>query len=183
MTTEQRDGLGSPFSRWIRAHPQLDSIKQRLSVTDSDYWIHQYRAHSDRVGTRAIDQIMLVELKTFSADLPPSQRDTLHLVSQMLRSASMTSNGKRRYMRLSGTKCGERRIVRCFGVHTLRLSRDRPDNSTSILWDGKVIDEATLVLILQYNRDPDYPQRSISDRRHHTPGKVISLPLWVDEAA
>lgn len=183
MTTEQRDGLGSPFSQWIRAHPQLDSIKQRIGVTDCDYWIHQYRAHSDRVGTRALDQLMLVELKTYFKDLPPSQRDTLHLVNQVMRLGSVLPNGKRRYLRLNGVNCGERRIVRCFGVHTLRLSRDRPDNSTSILWDGKVIDQATLVLILRYDRDPDYPQRLISDRRHHTPGKVISLPLWVDEAA
>lgn len=182
MTTPRRDGLGEPFGQWIRAHPHLDSIKQRLSVTDSDYWIHQYASHKDRVGTRAVDQVMLVEVKTYSAHLSFAQRDTLHLVNQLLRSASMMPNGKRRYMRLSGTRCGERRIVRCFGVHTLQMEGDRPDNSARILWDGKLIDENLLVLLLQFIRDPDAPSKLMPNRRHHTTGRVISLPLWPEAA-
>lgn len=70
MTTARRDGNETPFSEWIRAEARLDSIRERLYVTDADYWIHQYRAHRDRVGERMIDSVMLVELKTFSAGLP-----------------------------------------------------------------------------------------------------------------
>jgi hypothetical protein len=184
MTAIRRDGSDTPFSAWLRAHPALDSIKERLSVSDCDYWIHQYRAHRDRVGSRAVDSIMLVELKTFCADVGYAQRDTLHLVHQLLRHASVRPDGRRRTLRLDGQKAGERRIVRCFGVHTLRISSDRPDRSSLMYWDGRVIDEQTLVEILSFLRDPDAPMRSLStERRHHAPHPVMSRQLHLIDVA
>jgi len=184
MTAKRRDGDESPFSRWIRAHPDLDSIKERLSVSDCDYWIHQYRAHRDRVGSRAVDSIMLVELKTWCADVGYAQRDTLHLVHQLLRLSSVRPDGRRRHVRLNGPIAGERRIVRCFGVHTLRLSADRPDRSPLMFWDGRVIDERTLVELLSFVRDPDSPMKFLStQRRHHAPHPVMARQMHLIEAA
>jgi len=182
MTAQRRDGAGEPFGEWIRAHPALDSIRERLSVTDSDYWIHQYRAHRDRVGRRAIDSVMLVEVKAFSKEIGYAQRDTLHLVSQLLRIASVRPDGRRRTIRLNGTRTGERRVVRCFGVHCLQMTSDRPDTSNLMLWDGKVIDCETLVEVLRFDRDPDSPRMILSLRRHHT-GASESVPLWLEQEA
>src|SRR5690606_24918959 len=137
--------LDSPFGAWIRSNPDLDSIRARLSVSDCDYWIHQYRAHHDRCGIRAVDSIMLVELKTWRADVRFAQRDTLHLVDQLLRMSTTRADGRRRTVRTNGLATGEQRIVRCFGVHTLRLSSDRPDRSEEIYWDGHRITEEMLV--------------------------------------
>lgn len=178
MTTSRRDGLDSPFGQWIRHHPGLDSIQERLSVSDSDYWIHRYRAHTDKVGERAVDSIMLVELKTYMRDLPPAQRDTLHLVNQLLRRASVGPGGRRRHLTLDGIRHGEKRRVRCFGVHVLQLSGDRPDRSDVILWDGKYLTEDLLVEILVFDRDPDNPMRYGELRRHHTSKTAQNLSLF-----
>jgi hypothetical protein len=180
MTTKRRDGKGEPFGDWIRSHPGLDSIRERLSVTDSDYWIHQYRSHRDKVGSRAVDSIMLLEVKTFFKDVEFAQRDTLHIVHQLLRIASVGTDGKRRFVRVKGTRASERRIARCFGVHVLRMTSDRPETSGLMYWDGMVVDEGMLVELLSFIRDPDHPRRFLSTaRRHHTPtlSAVLQLPL------
>jgi hypothetical protein len=178
MTSKRRDGNESPFSQWIRAHPGLDSITERLSVTDCDFWIHQYRAHHDKCGARAVDSIMLVELKTFCADVSYAQRDTFDLVHQLLRKSCVAKDGKRRFVRLRSQRVGERRVVRCFGVHTLILESDRPDRSSIMYWDGRLINEDVLVELLVFARDPDYPMRFLStDRRHHTLHPVFARQL------
>ena len=185
MTTDRRDGLDTPFGDWIRRHPGLKSIQERLSVSDSDYWIHRYRAHTDKVGERAVDSIMLVELKTHLRDLPFAQRDTLVLVNQLLRMVSVRPDGRRRHVTLKGSNPGERRRVRCFGVHVLQLSGDRPDRSEVILWDGKYLTEDFLVEVLRFERDPDYPMKTPDLRRHHTSRGARNLVLFPnsDEAA
>lgn len=177
MTSPRRDGFDTPFGNWIRNHPGLDSIQERLSVSDSDYWIHRYRAHSDKVGERAVDSIMLVELKTHLADVPFAQRDTLHLVNQLLRRAAVGPGGRRRHVVLNGSRHGEKRRVRCYGVHVLQLSGSRPDQSQHILWDGKYLTEDLLVEVLKFERDPDHPMRPVDLRRHHTSEKAKNLTL------
>ena len=176
MTIARRDGQDTPFSSWIRNHPGLESIRERLSVSDSDYWIHRYRAHTDKVGERAVDSIMLVELKTHLADVPFAQRDTLHLVNQLLRKATLGPGGRRRHLTLDGSRHGEKRKVRCFGVHVLQLSGNRPDNSEVILWDGKYLTEDLLVEVLRFERDPDYPMKQSELRRHHAAGPTTTHP-------
>jgi hypothetical protein len=166
MTAIRRDGGGSPFGDWIRNRPELDSIKQRLCVIDRDWWIHQYAAHTDRVGARAVDSIFVLEEKSFCADLSYAQRDTLFLVDQMLRATDFVKI--RSYRRLRGP-FGEKRIVRCFGVCRLRMIADRPDNSEWMAWNGINIDEMALIEILRFERDPQCPNKHLEYRRHHTP--------------
>jgi hypothetical protein len=173
MTAIRRDGNDTPFGDWIRAHPGLHSIRERLSIMDTDYWIHQYRAHSDKVGDRLIDSIMCVELKTFQNDLPFAQRDTLRLISAMYRQVAYTKDGKIRTMRLD--MGNEIRIVRMYGYFVLRLHADRPDTSAWIEWNGRQIDEDTLVDLLRFRRDPRTLNER-SERRHHAPSLRQSHP-------
>lgn len=169
MTTGYRNGFEGPFEDWLRKKKELDSVVQRLSISNSDFWIHQYRSHHDRVGDRTVDNIMLVEVKTEGADIPFAQRDTLILVNQLLRRSS-----DNRYKILKDMK-GGRRLVQCFGVHLLQLSSDRPDNSAVIRWDRTVVDEDTLVRVIRFELNP-YTLEPRSERRHHTLPR-INLPL------
>lgn len=166
MTTARRDGNESPFSQWIRAEPKLDSIRERLYICDADYWIHQYRAHRDRIGERMIDSIMLIELKTFSSGLPFNQRDTLKLINEGFRRAFSDGDGKIKTLRF--TFGSEVRLVRIYGAFLLRLNTDRPDTSNVIEWHGRKIDLDTLIEILSYRRDPR-TLRPRGERRHHMP--------------
>ena len=174
MTAPRRDGNASPFDRWIRAEPKLDSIKERLYICDADYWVHQYRSHSDRVGDRAIDSIMLVELKTYSADLPWNQRDTLKLINEGFRRAFLTKDNRVRTQRMRFGP--EVRWVRIYGVFLLQLSADSPDKSESMLWHGRRIDIETLIEILAFQRNPRTLNRR-GERRHHKAANSPQMQL------
>lgn len=173
MTIIRRDGQDTPFGDWIRKHPALDSIRERLCVNDVDYWIHQYRAHHDQVGARCVDSIMCLEVKSFSRELSPSQRDTMVLIDQILRGCDFLQ--VRSYRRCRGP-AGEKRIVRCFGIIPFRMSGSRPDNSEEMFWRGIRIDIKTLVELLRFERDPHLPSKKLEYRRHHLPSKVQDHP-------
>lgn len=175
MTTKYRNGFEGPFEDWLRKNKELDSIVQRLSISNSDFWIHQFRSHRDRVGERSIDNIMLVEVKTDGADIPFAQRDTLILVNQLLRRSS-----NNRYKVLKDMK-GLRRLVQCFGVHLLQLSSDRPDNSDLIRWDRVAVTEDMLIRIIRFDLNP-YTLEPRSERRHHVSPPTV-LPLFDSEAS
>lgn len=177
MTARRRDANGNPdneppFNRWVRSHPRLDSIGTALSVTDSDLWIHQYKDRPDRCGTRRLNNIMLIESKTFSADLRYPQHETLAIVGQLLKKAC----ARGRYQRIKTPK-SEIREVRFFGVHLVQFDRTSPEDSDLILWDRKKIDTETLIKLLRFELDPD-KLRPRSERRHHVPtNRALPLPL------
>jgi len=181
MTIIRRDHRDTPFGRWIRNHPALDSIKERLSIHDQDYWIHQYRAHHDRIGARAVDSIMLIEAKTFGGDQSFAQRDTLNIIDRLLR-----FNGDKpfRSYRKVVIPCAEKRIVRCFGCITLIMSGDSPENSDEMLWRGIKINIELLVKLLRFEHDPHCPSRRLPEpRRHHLPSTIQEHPRLPLEAA
>lgn len=186
MTTIRRDGNESPFSAWVREHPELDSICNRLSVTDSDLWCHRFSERNERRRQAsadirdALDSVMLVEVKTFSADESYAQRDTLTVVDALLRMACSDKNGKRISVTIRDGRLRNRtdRRIRCFGVHLLQLSNDRPDNSERILWDRRhFLREEHLVELLRFERDPDSPMRKLDTRRHHKIVRPTAFPL------
>jgi len=173
MTIIQKDGEPTtPFNAWIRDVPGLDSREYSISLTDTDIWVHRFSPRVERNnGTRPLlDHIGLVEVKTHSARVPYAQRDTLDVIDKILRYAT-TKNGRRRPIKILDSRAGRPgcfRQVRWLGVHVIQLSNNRPDNSTIITWDGKIeIDEATLVRLLRFDLDPDYPKRELDTRRHH----------------
>src|SRR5881394_12632 len=120
MTTVRRDGNESPFDSWVREHPELDSRSESLGVTDSDKWFHKYRFRDESsIPQRGVDHLMLVEIKTFCAGVPFSQRDTLNVIDQLCRKSSVRDNGRRYsvaiYDRRPG-RAGTIRFVRWLGV-------------------------------------------------------------------
>lgn len=188
MTAVRRDGVESPFNAWVRSHPELESRGNRLSITDSDLWCHRYSMRDERHRESsndvrdAVDSIMLVEVKTFLRDVPFAQRDTLTVIDALLRMASTRkSDGRRMHVKISDARLGGRKVrrVRCFGVHLLELSGDRPDNSETIMWDHRsYLHEEALIELLRFDRDPDSPMKCLDTRRHHVmraPNPTFSL--------
>lgn len=170
MTTAARDGKDTPFGRWIRNHHGLDSVRECLSVQNSDLWVHRYSKRKERnrvLISQVIDHLMDVEVKCFDADQPFAQRDTLSVVDDLLRLCS-TKRSARVGIKIRDRRMpGRIRTVRWLGYHVLQLSGDAPDNSERILWDGKDITEEQLVEILRFDRDPDHPTKLLDTRRHH----------------
>ena len=154
MTADRRDRNESPFADWLRGEPRLDSIHARLSVTDCDYWIHQYRSHHDRAGECAIDSILMIELKVNNATPKNAQRDTLRLINQCFRRCFYTADMQVRTMMT--TIDGEVRKVRCYGNYVLVLSKTRPDEPGCVIrWNDRQITRRMLTEILAFRRDPN----------------------------
>lgn len=174
MTTQRRDGSATPLDLWISQHPQLDSILARLSITDSDKWIHRYSVRRERgvdITDQAsyLDHIMLLEIKTYGRDMPMAQRDTFDIVEQILRLATV-SGGRRRTLTIVDTRkgrVGQKRRVCWLGLHTLKLSGSTPDDSSTIWWDEKIITADKLISLLRMEADPDAPNKKLCTRRHH----------------
>lgn len=173
MTCERRDGNHqTPFLQWIRGSAGLDSHEFNISVIDNDVWVHRFspRNEQTRLVRSLIEHIQLIETKTFSAEMPFAQRDTLQVVDLILRSVTVRKD-RRRPIRIPDTRFGRTgcfRSVRWLGMHCIQLSNDRPDNSARIVWDGKYdINEKQLIELLRFDRDPDHPGRSLDTRRHH----------------
>jgi hypothetical protein len=190
MTTMRRDGSGTPFGEWLRTNPRLDSINDQMAATDVDMWVHKYSPRAERRRTDNIldflDLLMLVEVKTFNAELSYSQRDTLEVVDQYMRKPSIRKNvhtgPRRQTVQLNETRISHlfrtKRPMRWYGVHLLQLSDSRPDSSDVILWDKKQISEERLIGLLRFDFDPAYPERRIDTRRHHVVKSIEEcLPL------
>lgn len=174
MTAARRDNTESPFNAWIREQAQLDSVEFKISVTDSDLWVHRYserneKRRADASDVRQVqDHIMLVEVKSFCKKVPFAQRDTLNVIDAILRKATVVNNRRRSIQIPDQRRPGANRYVRWLGVHILELDQDRPDNSKTIIWDHKtMLSEERLIEILRFDYDPDYPKKIMDTRRHH----------------
>lgn len=182
MTTERRDGQESPFSAWVRSHPELDSRGNKLSITDSDMWVHRF---SERNGKKRqasndvrdlVESIMMIEIKTHLKDVPFAQKDTLSVIDAFIRSNTIV-NGRRRHSSLIVN--GRRRTARVFGIYLLVMSGDRPDNSEIIRWNNSCnISEQYLIQLLRFERDPDAPHKELDTRLHHTMRKPRVIDLF-----
>jgi len=155
------------FGRWIRNNPRLDS-RNGYSVVDQDYWVHKFKTFENR----EFQLIMCVEIKTMWADLSDAQRDTLHIVNQLMRNRRQTPTKDLRYQAgsapLSAFSVMRKAEVflRAYGMHVLRFSGLGPDDSKLIEWDGKDIDADILTQIIGFDLDPD-TLRPIDLRNHH----------------
>jgi hypothetical protein len=159
--------LEDEISHWIRSHPELDSGRG-LVVMDKDLAFQRYKTSFGR----DFQCFMFVEVKTHGKKLGDSQRDTMHLLDQLLRTDRNTPT-KRRRMHCNNIP---RRVYsvaskkwiepKAFGVHLLTLSGSTPDDSLEIRWDKKVITREMLIGILKFDINPDTLQK-MDWRIHH----------------
>lgn len=165
-----------PFNAWVRGHPELDSKRHHVVVTDTDMWVHRFGRKWKGVTYRDVQCIMFVEIKTHGADLNDGQRDTLHFANQLLRTEKWTTqrvNG--RYA--PGHQPNTARVrawshlskqwveMRSYGAHKLRLAGTDPLDSSWISWDDKPITIADLLKLLRFDLHPD-SLNPVEWRRH-----------------
>lgn len=165
------------FERWMREEDLLDS-RTGIVRYDLDVLLHKYMDCTDGFGDRTIQCLMFIEVKTFGAQPSDSQKDTLHLLNQVLRNRRPNINGNRNKWNAGDhvplAKCrslllGQDISLRLFGGHVLVFERNGPDDSSWIEWDKKRITKKQLIGLLRFEIDPDDPRCFMDIRRRSRP--------------
>lgn len=159
MTRQRIYGSDVPFMAWMRDQGDLPSYSKTCGVvsTDVDCWIHRYMTEVDSIGTRNLQAIMFLEVKSRGGQPSPSQLDSLRKVDAFRKTADRS------------LQC----VINC-GVSVLRLSNLSPDDSEVMYWGrfskGKLsyrtIDKSQLLLLMRFELHHDnLTPRPF--RRHH----------------
>lgn len=158
MTKQRRYESDSPFSQWVRNHPELPSYDNKnnfgLVLTDVDLIFHRYLSPSETGQKREIQALMYLEVKTRNGDLNPSQKDTLF---KHHRFCYDIQSGKAKVQEINGNK------VIHFGYSIIKLSGTYPGDSQVMYWGRftqdmqisyRIIDEKTLTSLLRFDIHP-----------------------------
>lgn len=173
MVRERMFGSDNEFCAWMRACKELPSIAPDFGfvATDCDVIVHRYKTVSDSVGTREVQGIMQIEVKTRGGTPTASQIDTVSKINMF--SGDKQSNGV---------------CVRNFGVFFLALSGTTPDDSEWMLWakfrdkkpgnnlnhlESNYITRQELIDILRFERHPRNLKDTKPFRRHHLTREFI----------
>lgn len=166
------------FGRWIRNNKALDSAKG-YCVIDQDYFVHQFKSFENR----DFQLIMMVEIKTMGMEPTQAQKDTLHILNQLLRNERATPTKALSSYQAVGfvdafsVMNGRRVKVKAYGAHVLRFSGLGPDDSDAIFWDKKQIDVETLTKLLRFDIHPD-TFLPIDLRNHHRTAYKKNIHLF-----
>ena len=179
MTRSRLYGSDVPFCEWMRNCDNLPafSMKCGFVVTDIDVLIHRYLMEIDGIGSRDIQAILHIEVKTRGGEPNASQRDTLW--KQLCFNGVRIINGD---------------YVRHFGVSVLKLSHTTPVDSEYMEWgrfnrDGilhyRVITITTLIRLFRFELHPDNFQPRPFRRHHknHIITTMIAEPLRFESEA
>jgi len=158
----------------MRLQEKLDS-GLGLVRFDLDVLIHRYMTPNDKKGTRDLQCLMFVEVKTHGGELKPAQQDTFSMLAQVLRNRRRNkhSNKKGRHAgsHVPLAKVFSRMLkrdvaIRMFGGHLLCLSGNDPTDSEWMTWDEKPIDTWLLIDVLRFDADPDRLTKTDWRRRY-----------------
>lgn len=184
------------FERWIRNNKALDSRQAGIVRFDLDVLLHKYITHTDKRGRRDIQAMMFIEAKTHWADVSDSQKDTLPLLSQVMRNRRPNIHRRRRGRHAvdhaapckAHSRMQNREIcLRMFGGHLLQMEGESPDDGGRIMWDYKPITEEALVALLRFELDPDsltpidWRRRYSSFKEHKRQGKLFRECVCLNE--
>lgn len=163
------------FERWVRNHRQLDSVRESIVRFDLDVLLHKYQTKEvDGKGSRDIQFMMFVEVKTYMATPSRSQVDTLSILNQILRNRSPNIHStprrqvSRQVRRVHSKILGREVAIHLWGGHLLQMDGTSPESSTLMLWDNSPIDTDRLLELLRFVRNPDRPDLMIDTRRRST---------------
>lgn len=172
MTRGRVYGSDTPFCAWMRTCPDLPSHSKNFGFTssDNDITVHKYMTSVDSIGTREVQAIMQVEIKTRCGKPEESQMDTLSKLNLF-----------KGYKRVNGTH------INFFGVFILVLSGTKPENSKRMWWgkipEGKVcnnasnliwvpVDKDKLIKLLRFDLHP-VSLTTNAFRRHHKTREIL----------
>lgn len=166
MTRCRSYGEDTPFSEWMRSNPRMPSYSSECGfvATDNDFTLHRYMVSRDAMGTRDIQPIMQLEVKTRCGVPSKSQQDTLW---------------KRHMFR--GQR-GSSPVIWNFGVYVLSMMDERPDTSAEMRWgaftkSGSLrwtsIDLLQLEKLLLFEIDPENLKPQAFRRHHKTQENLV----------
>lgn len=163
MTRDRIYGSDAPFMAWCRSCDELPSYSRECGwvQTDVDTFLHRYISSVDGVGTREVQCMMELEVKTRGGELTTSQADTYR---------------KKHAMTIPSLKFYGQSLVN-YGISILRLDGASPTDSklfnwgrfqrssdTEIFW--RQITAEQFIHLLRFEIHPD-TLKEISFRRHH----------------
>lgn len=140
-TRKLNSETGTPFGKWLRDQPELDSKEYGLSIQNLDYVVHRYK--NLRRNQQDCQCVMLVEEKRFQGQSSKAQKDTHGVIDKLLRLASGA------ILKLMRGKFP----VHYFGYHVLQFENETPDDGR-MWWDSVEIDTATLFKLVRFEIDP-----------------------------
>lgn len=180
MTRLRVHGRDFAFLEWMRGNPALDSKIDRFAVTDLDVIVHRYRDRHAVNPKLRVDNLMVLETKSHARGPVLgsfSQSDTYALLNALWTSKVKRGESHWRVRSYVTYVNGEKRRARWWGVHSLAMSGDRPENSAAFWWDDKAdpITTDTLNQLLRFERDP-YTLELVDYRDHHE-GELAIRPL------
>lgn len=162
-------GSDLPFCDWLRHEQGLPASSQDCGfvATDVDLMVHRYMSSVDGHGTREIQGLMHLEVKTRGGRPGSSQLDTLF---------------KAHCRQCGWFTLGDQSLCH-FGVSFVSMDGTHPRDSRTLLWGRfthfgslrwRSIDLDTLVRLLRFDIDPDTFHR-IS---HHRDADDNSIVLY-----
>lgn len=170
MTKDRFYGADTDFLAWVRSQKEdlpSTGVDIGIVVTDNDCIIHRYKTIVDGIGTREIQCMLDLEVKTRGAMPDEAQLDTLWKRDRW--------RGKERF---------GKQVVIHFGRYVLSMSGTDPDNSDELRWCrfarrtnedrdsaklyARPIMTAQLLRILRFDLHPDYLTRRPLRRHHKT---------------
>lgn len=174
VTRQRTFGSDTPFCAWMRRCKDLPSVGADFgfAASDNDLTVHRYMTSVDGLGTRDIQSIMQIEIKTRRGEPLRSQLDTLSKLNLF-----------------AGQKYIEGQHIRFFGVFFLVMDGTSPDDSRLMWWGtlpkNAVVDQAReiqwrrigyaqLVGLLRFDLHPGTFERHVL-RRHHKTREIVSV--------
>ena len=167
MTRDRMYGSDTDFCAWMRSCKELPSYGNNFGfvASDNDVTVHRYMTSIDSIGTREVQGIMQIEVKTRRGEPSESQLDTLSKLNLF---------------------CGDREVggvaVRFFGVFVLVMSGTSAENSRRMWWgsipknkhicDSKllswdVVSLQQLIALLRFDCHPRNIKDKTPFRRRH----------------
>lgn len=169
MTRDRLFGSDVPFMAWCRSCSLLPSWSPDCGwvQTDVDTFIHRYLTCVDKQGTREVQPMMELEVKTRSGNLTDSQVDTYR---------------KKHATTIPHLKWNGQTLIN-YGVSFVRLEGSSPADSVWIKWgrfkrsslveiSWNDISIEQLIKLMRFELHPDTLCAS-SYRRHHKTAKVM----------
>jgi hypothetical protein len=169
MTRDRLFGSDAPFMSWCRSCKLLPSWSADCGwvQTDVDSFIHRYLTCVDRQGTREVQPMMEIEVKTRSGNLTASQIDTYRkkhatTIPHLKWNGQWLVNYGVSFVRMDGTSPVD--------SQSMMWGRFKRSSLTEIAWHEIVLEQ--LIDLLRFELNPDTLAKN-SFRRHHKTRKVL----------
>ncbi len=193
MTRPRVFGSDMPFLGWLRGQRDLDASRMGITVNDVDVFVHKFKVHTDKFGTREIQLMFDLEIKSHDGAPDANQRQSLFFRHQRIRTQDKNRGGEGCFKPVATTDFldGKEKLFIHYGCYLLQLSGNTPDNSSTMRWcrfdkrgvyHPTVLSMEMLKSILRFETHP-FTIRPLEFRRRHNTQEIVEctnddLPLF-----